>query len=177
MASKVKWNGDKVIAQLEGTAQRAVKKGLLLIGNEVKDSMRRTPRMLYTRYKKRAGASRYRRGARKGRFIESRFHHPSPPGYPPAVDTGRLIGSVSWSTSWAGPTVGVTSGAASAIDGVTQPQSEGPHTFVGAVGSRVPYAALLEIGSVGGQLAARPAWRPAVYKLVPVLQTLFKGEV
>lgn len=74
------------------------------------------------------------RGPRKGRRVKVR--HPSPPGQPPAVQTGRLRASIAW--------------------GFVGPQ-------VARVGTNVKYAPALELGTK--YMAPRPFLRPAIDRL------------
>jgi len=115
--------------------KKAVAAGAILVQNESKDSMR-----------KRKSGKTYRRGSikrkRKGRnvVVGSKFHRASAPGESPAVDTGRLIGSVNHKLTENGLTATV-----------------GVHDV-----TNVKYAKFLEYGT--GKIAARPWLFPALEK-------------
>jgi hypothetical protein len=76
---------------------------------------------------------------RKGRRIR---HFPAPPEHPPAVDTGRLRGSISYNWSGSGKARGKTDPPATDADGVGQYQLEAPTDigFVATIGTNVKYA-------------------------------------
>jgi len=88
-------------------------------------------------------------------------HQASAPGSPPAVDTGRLRGSISTNWTGSGMTKGKVDGSALAGDGIPQPSDKSK--FIVSVGSAVPYAGWLEFGTK--KIAARPYIRPAFDKL------------
>lgn len=167
----LKWNGKKVSEQIEKQNRRGVKKACMMLEREIKLAMKSTPQLMETRYKKRLGAGKYKRGAKAGRFVETRFHHPSAPGYPPAVDEGRLIGSISENFSWENVGRGSVSGKAKSEDGVSKP-SAGKHESVGVTGSAVEYALPLEFGT--SKMEARPYLRSTLIKNQGKIASMFK---
>lgn len=84
-------------------------------------------------------------------------HRASAPGEPPAVDTGRLRGSISTNWSGSGMAKGSTEGVARGEDGVGQPDAK-EDMFTVVVGTNVPYASFLEFGT--RNMAPRPFMRP-----------------
>ena len=159
----LKWNGKKVSEQIEKQNRIGVKKACMLLEREIKQSMKSTPRLTETKYKRQKG--------KKGIY-----HHPSPPGSPPAVDTGRLIGSISHNFSWEGIGRGVTTGQAKPEDGVSQPTA-GKNESVGVTGTAVEYAPYLEFGTPNkkvGKMEARPFLREALIKNQDKIAGMFK---
>ncbi len=148
---KVKWNGDNILGAVESENRKAITKACFMLEREIKLSMKSTPRMI-----------------KKGRKAQKsgKYHHPSAPGYPPAVDTGRLISSISHAFSW---------GAGSAIggkDNVTKPSTIKKGESIGVVGSAVEYAPHLELGT--HKMKARPYLRTALIKNKDKILGFFK---
>lgn len=139
-----KWNEKPLMKSVTEWQRRVLYNAAIYLVNTIQNSIRRTPRLV--------GIS-YQRGGKE--------HHPSVPGHPPAVDIGRLIGSISYSTSWAGPAKGVVRGKAKRKDGVTRPKKVKDIETV-VVGTAVPYGLHLEMGTK--DIEARPFLRPAIKK-------------
>ncbi len=98
-------------------------------------------------------------------------HVASAPGEPPAVDTGRLMNSISTNWSQSGLSSGKVGPKAASEDGVMNPGSDA-NQFKVVVGTRVFYAPYLEFGS--SRMAARPYFRQVVEKYRQIITSLFK---
>ncbi len=140
MASKVVFDMKKAMAPLEEAQQRLVKIGFQLEA-DIKNSMV-------------AGTGRtYMKGKNK-----NIVHVASAPGEPPAVDIGRLRGSIS--TNWSASSLsrGKVDSKAFPEDGIGKPGKR-DNLFTVVVGTAVIYAPWLEMGT--RRMAARPFVRPA----------------
>lgn len=119
----------KIIAE----AKKSIAASAILIQNEAKDSMRKGKH-----------GKTYRRGAlkrnKKGEIKASKFHRASAAGEAPAVDTGRLMGSINHNLTDNGLTATV-----------------GLHDL-----TKVKYGKFLEYGTA--KIAARPWLFPALEK-------------
>ncbi len=109
---------------------------------------------------------------RKGRKIR---HYPAPPEYPPAVDTGRLRGSISINWSGSGMPRGKVEPPATANDGVGQYQMESPSNigFFVTIGTNVKYAPYLEFGT--RKMLPRPFLRP-VYMILRMKLAAYSSQ-
>ncbi len=120
----IKWFGKKVFELASTAGVAAVTTAALMLEADIKKSMTNTPRMPFSR---------------KGRGV-GRFHRPSAPGFPPAVDFGTLRASINHQI-----TTDMT----------------GINGFVG-VEAGVKYGLFLELGT--RNMAARPFLRPALVR-------------
>lgn len=118
MADRIKWHGDKLNTKLKGEMRRAFDRVGLLVAGDIKDSM--------------LG----QRGPAAGRYV-------SPEGEPPAIQTARLVGSITHELI---------------PDGVR-------------IGTNVEYAKRLELGYIGTdakgrhiQQGPRPFMLPALVR-------------
>lgn len=168
------WKDEALTKYIDDWSKRSLLKACTILIREIKMSMKATPRMiagiLLRQGRKKAGSSR-----RKGKV----YHHPSTPYNPPAVDFGRLIGSISYSTSWQGPAKGTVSGTAQGGDGVSQPAKD-PVGNTAVVGTAVPYGLPLEYGHMnrGKRSGAlpRPFLRPAIIRTQVQIASEIKAE-
>jgi HK97 gp10 family phage protein len=123
--------------QIKKEISKAVALGAIDIQNDIRVSMRNTPRLVNTKYKRRKGSS-FKKGTRiRKKGAEKMFHHPSLEGHPPAIDTGRLVSHVNYIVDLDG--LGASIGA---MDAAT-----------------LEYAEPLEFGT--SKMAARPWLQPA----------------
>ncbi len=161
MAEKFKWYGKSVNDAIAKRLIDAIKVGCYLVETDAKESMK-------------PGSGReYKRPGGK-------IHRASAPGEPPAVDTGRLRGSISSNWTVSGMAKGKVESPAKAEDGVGQPAKE----LTGVVGSNVEYARRMEFGFVGADSLGRiynqlprPYLRPALHKNEKKIKNLFKNIV
>ncbi len=184
MPPKIVWYADLFLSDFE----KIVAKRLIAIGMKVEAESKRSMRGYgqYSRLDLREtvkGSKRTKSGKR---------HYPSPPGSPPAVDTGRLRASIS--TAWtgagfekggisysnktkinaAGEKVREKVSPANPKDGVSAPDfSLGKFTVV--VGSAVEYASYLEYGT--SKMLARPYLRPSLEKFRSEIVDALKGAI
>lgn len=128
--AKVEFNQKKMLAPIEDAQKALIALGYQM-ESEIKQSMK-------------AGTGRVYGG-----------HQASAPGEPPAVDTGRLRGSISTNWTGSGMRKGNVDGAAQSGDGIEAPVGR---EFTVSVGSAAPYASWLEYGTK--KMAARPFIRP-----------------
>lgn len=105
---------------IPGSAINGLYDVALQLRNEMIISMRNTPRMLKT----------YRRGGK--------VHHPSAPGFPPAIDRGDLVNSL-----------------------VPEKTEDGAR--IGSIITNPPYPEFLELGTI--KMDERPWAEPALDKL------------
>ncbi len=132
-------------AKIKAEAKKAVAAAGLLVQNEIKDSMRKAKHG--KTYRK--GPIKRKRGG-KNTIVGAKFHRASAPGEAPAVDTGRLIGSVN----------------SRQLDG-------GFSTTVGVHDvTNVKYAKALEYGT--SKIAPRPFLIPALQNKKPEIMERFK---
>jgi len=144
---KITWNSTSFLKGIDLKEKTAITKGCLLLERDIKMSMKTTPRDTAKKYR--------RQKSKKGIY-----HHPSLAGYPPAIDTGHLVNSISHNFSWGG--FGKSSG-------VSQPMAK-RNEKVGVVGTALKYkgkgkiwdASILEFGTK--KMKARPFLRPAFYR-------------
>ena len=160
MAEDFKWYGKSVSDAVAKKLLDAIKVSCYLVETDAKESMK-------------PGTGREYK--RKGKI-----HKASAPGEPPAVDTGRLRGSISSNWTGSGMAKGKVKSPAKAEDGVGQPTKE----LTGVVGSNVVYARRMELGFVGTDSlgrtynqAPRPYLRPALHKNEKKIKNLFKNIV
>ncbi|MFH1633279.1 MAG: HK97-gp10 family putative phage morphogenesis protein [Chloroflexota bacterium] len=144
MAAAYKWH-KKVGEDFKTKAKKALVAGGLLIEREAKQSMK-------------PGHGRIYKKGKHGTIS----HQASTPGSPPAVDTGRLRGSVSTNWGGSGRGNGSVDSQASPQDGIGQPAKE-QSRFVVVVGTNVEYGKFLELGT--RHIRARPWLRPALEKM------------
>jgi len=102
----------------------------------------------------------------------AKYHYPSVPGYPPAIDTGRLRASITWATS--DGKFSKATGKAKPSDGV-KPPSGTIGTQVCIVGSNVEYAGHLELGT--SKMQPRPYLRVTLENERNQLLKFFKGLI
>ena len=160
MAEKFEWHGKEVSGVIAKKIMGAIKVGCFMVEDDAKQSMK-------------PGTGReYKRGGK--------IHKASAPGEPPAVDTGRLRGSISINWTGSGMAKGKVESPAKAEDGVGQPTKE----LTGVVGSNVVYARRMELGFVGTDSLGRkynqgprPYLRPALHKNEKVILKLLKEAV
>ena len=139
--------------------KKGIKRSCLDLARDIKISMKTTPRLV------KAG----RKAQKRGRGGKAVFHHASAPGFPPAVDFGQLIGSISTNFSWVNIGKGRVTGTALPEDGVSKPIA-GRSELVGVVGTGVEEGRwrALEYGTVKAgrnrnvTILARPFLRPAL---------------
>jgi len=117
-----------------------------LVENEIKDSMRKAKHG--KTYRKNKAITRKRKG--KNVVVGAKFHRASAPGEAPAVDRGRLVGSIHSKKE--------DSGYSSTI---------GVHDT-----TNVKYAKALEYGTA--KIAPRPFLIPALNKTKPAIEERFK---
>jgi HK97 gp10 family phage protein len=144
--AKFSWKKEAIDLVVSKTEKRLLAIGFQ-IESEIKRSMVRGAGSIYARGKK--------------------VHQASAPGYPPAVDTGRLRASISTNWSSSGLQRGLVGAKAKPEDGVGQPGPKFSVPFRVVIGSNVAYAAYVEFGTK--RMAARPYLRPAFDK--------YKGRV
>lgn len=154
----------------------ALNKGILRIRNDLVMSMKKTPRQSvfgamqpptmgleggaqFGKMKHRSGDSKLmKRGGSKPHSNRrgGKRHEPSQAGFPPAIDTGRLVNSLRLDYA-----------------NVRTP----PVVLVAELSTSVFYAPRLEYGGKKGKrrLAARPAWRPAFNRQLPQIRTDVKA--
>lgn len=158
--ARIKMNTKKLEKGVEKSTRRGIETSVMYLEREIKTAMKNTSRLIGTKVK--------RSGKTRGK---GKYHHPSAPGHPPAVDTGRLIGSITHAFSWTGG-ASKPSGKAKSGDGVSKPLAKtGGDT--GVVGSSVKYFMPLEFGT--SKMAARPVLRPVMAKSKNKIASFFKA--
>lgn len=142
MVYKVKWRDKELEKMVENVAKQAIKKGCYLVEDTTKKSMKNTALDI------RGMEKRVKRG--------KKYHYPSAPGQPPAVDSAGLITSVT-------------------------NEQEG---LVGRVGSNKEYARRIALGFIGIDSLGRryhqkprPYLRPALEKNRSKILGLFKDLI
>ncbi len=145
--------------EVQRVGRRGIIKSIDFLEREIKLAMKSTPRLV---------ESKSKRG--KGRGKRAKFHHPSAPGHPPAVDRGRLIGAISQGFSWK-QVPRRPRGKTKASDLVRNPVAKRGHD-IGVVGTHVEYMIPLEYGTA--KIPARPVWRPVFAKSRAKLATFFR---
>lgn len=157
MADKFSWHGKAVEKEIRDREYKALARAGAFLEKVIKKSMTDT--------ETRSGHGLLRQKARGKK--RAKYHYPSLPGYPPAVDTGRLRGSITFQVS-----DGVGSSPqkpATAADTIETPSM----MMSGAtcrVGTAVHYGVYLEFGtkprgrnsSLMGIIKPRPFLRPAL---------------
>lgn len=147
----VNWNDKPFKEEIKNKCLRNMAKACLFLEGEIKKSF-----VLGT-------GRRYK----KGKGI---WHTASAPGNPPAVDIGRLRGSISANWTGSGMSRGKVESPAKSGDGVGQPANKAKE-IIGVVGTNVVYARRLEYGFMkkdklgrSYHQAPRPYLRPALEK-------------
>lgn len=142
----VKWFGKQVTTEMKKRQYIALNKAGVTLERYIKLSMTRTE-------KQNRGSLRQKgRGKRP-----AKYHHPSMPGHPPAVDTDRLRASITFQCSdGTGSKIGPK---AHAGDEVSRP-NESWGNPVCVVGTNVEYGRYLELGTQ--KIKPRPFLRPAL---------------
>jgi len=135
--AKVKWDKKKLKEYEDVAKKRLIAVGIALEG-EIKRSMRGYG--AYSNVVTRTAARRVLR--QKGK--KKKYHYPSPPGMPPAIDTGRLRASIT--TNWTGS--GFSSAEIKSPVKNSSPQDSikaplaGTDKFVVVVGTNLKYACI-----------------------------------
>ncbi len=147
----VTWNDAVVLSEVDRFEKIAITKSCLHLEREIKLAMKSTPRLFARKYKRQ----------KKGRGV---YHHPSAPGHPPAVDTARLINSMTHKFSW-----GML--GKEGQDDISKPVA-GRHEKIGAVGTGMEKMKWLEFGT--RTMQPRPVLRTTFEKSKPVILGFFK---
>ena len=150
----LKWNDKALRSYVDKKNKTGIKRACEMLSNDIKLSMKTTPRQI----------KMGRKAQKKGKGGKPVFHHASAPGFPPAVDIGQLINSISYKYSWGG-------GKGSGEDSVSTPKA-GRSELVGVVGTGVEegWWRALEYGTVQAgrhrniTIQARPFLRPALIR-------------
>jgi hypothetical protein len=151
MADVVRIDQRKIKELLAQTVSKKLLAIAFKMERDIKQSMRGYGQYSNVETKKLVvGVLRQEKGKKK-------YHYPSPPGSPPAVDTGRLLSSIS--VAWSMLVNGMSkqeklSGDQNAISA----PATIPNTIKVVVGTKVTYAPSLEYGT--SKMKARPFLRP-----------------
>lgn len=160
---------NKYQLQKRQAVAQAINRGILRIRNDLVVSMKKTPRKVFGPHlpppteglgegganvfgemKRRKGRKLLEKGGSKPHINRrgGEAHAASMPGFPPAIDTGRLVNSLRLDYA----------------NTVTPPAY-----LVAELSTAVKYAPKLEYGLKSGKrrAAARPAWRPAFHRQLP----------
>lgn len=157
MADSFKWHGKVVEMEVRSREVKALARAGIFLEHVIKKSMTDT--------ETRTGHGSLRQKARGKK--KAKYHYPSLPGHPPAVDTGRLRGSITFQVS--DGTGSKPQKPATDSDAIEKP----PMMLSGAtcrVGTAVHYGVYLEFGtkprgrnsSLMGIIKPRPFLRPAL---------------
>ena len=139
MAKSVKWNGRVVEDKMLKRVEKALNRSGALLERSIKISMKSGTGRVYVK--------------------KSVRHRASAPGQPPAVDLGRLRGSITWRSS-TGLDGSVAEPPAKPEDAIGTPASIVPGEITVVVGTNVEYAADLELGTP--KIKPRSFLRPAL---------------
>lgn len=127
MAGVLKWYGSKVLAKIEGKTERVLDRGSIMIVNKVKKIMRQP---------------------KTGEHYPRKVTRSSAPREAPAVQTGKLRGSIHWLK---------------------------PKPFTRLIGTNLAYGFFLEVGT--SKMAARPFLRPAFKRESPKIVKMLRKVV
>lgn len=133
--------GDEILMGMRGRAEAAVERAAMLFTGELQRTLS---------------------GKRSGRIYligkSKREHQASAPGEPPAVLTGRLRQSMTWTT----------------------PHWDGDLTVTSEVGTNVVYARRLEYGGIdsrGVKIEKRPYFAPTILRIESAINAIFEAAL
>lgn len=155
--AKITWDSSKCKA---GIVDK-VKRNLLKIGMSMAGDIKKSMKKGYGAYSLIEGQKEVK-GVRRTK--KGRRHYPSPPGEPPAVDYGRLWGSISVNWTGSGKGNGDVVAPAKGDDGVKEPGGNVTNWYKVAVGTNIqdpPYPFFLELGTI--KMKPRPFIRPVYW--------------
>jgi len=129
------WHGDKLLAQVEAGARRNVETACVYLVGQIKQELSKpgTGR-LYKRTKGKKGTK------------AAKYHRASTAGHRPAPDFDRLRASITYAVSGGRQMKPVANKKGESSDGVERPAATRDQV-TGVVGSNVPYAIYLELGT------------------------------
>ena len=161
----VKWHGDKVEAEIKRRQSMALRKAGAMLEGVIKRSMQTTSKDTSKKQMSRGVVRQKRQGKKL-----AKYHYPSKPGFPPAIDTGRLVNSITWQASDGhGSSI---SAPATEDDKLKNPEA-GPHETICIVGTNVEYGRFLELGTI--KTRPRPYLRIALEAKRKSILKLFQG--
>jgi hypothetical protein len=163
---QINWDSRAISEKTVNKVKKSMLRVAVLMTRDIKQSMQG-----YGRYSK-INTGQEEKGVRRTKT--GRRHYPSPPGSPPAVDTGRLRSSISFNWTGSGKGRGDTEAGSGKQDGVGQPPSEGSDTFTVVVGTNVVYGRYLELGT--NKMLPRPYLRPILEKYRSIIANIFREE-